>query len=196
MKKPTDGKDEDAVFKWVQNTPLKTIKKQRIKTLKSMRVNLIKEVRQVGRALQWVDTIITMKQDEQDGKNSMKHKLTQDEKKYIENRIESAALTLRRLPNDQRGGYNNTWPDMKYSSAEIEEMDKKRTYIRPNQQDVSEMEEVLFEWMKWLTKEERKLVWQRAERMPWKEICKGMGFSRTKVWGLYMKALKKIGAKL
>ena len=50
-----------AVFKWVQHRPVGQMKKLDDSQLTNLREMLIKEVREVGRALQWVDGIIKLK---------------------------------------------------------------------------------------------------------------------------------------
>jgi len=59
-----------AVFKWVQHRPVGQLKKLDDKNLADLREMLIKEVREVGRALQWVDGIVKLKAIEQEKKNS------------------------------------------------------------------------------------------------------------------------------
>ena len=54
-------KKYDAVFKWVQYTPIGNIKKLNDEDLIQIRQDLIKEVREVGRALQWVEGIVKLK---------------------------------------------------------------------------------------------------------------------------------------
>ncbi len=51
----------EAVFKWVQHTPVGQLKTLEDSKLSQLREELIKEVRSVGRALQWVDGIIKLK---------------------------------------------------------------------------------------------------------------------------------------
>ena len=51
----------EAVFKWVQHTPVGQLKTLEDSKLSELREELIKEVRSVGRALQWVDGIIKLK---------------------------------------------------------------------------------------------------------------------------------------
>jgi len=58
--------------------------------------------------------------------------------------------------------------------------------------DITQMEEVLFIWMRWLEVEERRLVWRRSERVRWKQICAELGIGRTKAWEIYRCALGKI----
>ena len=57
---------DSAVFKLVQHTPVGQLKNMDDKNLTELRAMLIKEVREVGRALQWVDGIIKLKDIERD----------------------------------------------------------------------------------------------------------------------------------
>ena len=61
---------DSAVFKLVQKTPVGQLKKLDDKDLTDLRERLIKEVREVGRALQWVDGIIKLKVIEQEKQDS------------------------------------------------------------------------------------------------------------------------------
>jgi hypothetical protein len=116
--------------------------------------------------------------------------------KYVEDRIHEAARTLRRLPEERVQGYFSTWPKIKRDEMEILQMEKEPMRIRPSMDDITEMEEVLFVWLRWLEVDERKLVWQRAERVRWKLICAQFGVGRTKAWEMYKCALGKIAARI
>lgn len=116
--------------------------------------------------------------------------------KYVEDRIHDAARTLRRLPEERVQGYFSTWPTIKRDEMEILQMEKESMRIRPSMDDITEMEEVLFVWLRWLEVDERKLVWQRAERVRWKLICAQFGVGRTKAWEIYKCALGKIAARI
>jgi hypothetical protein len=115
---------------------------------------------------------------------------------YVEERLRSAARTLRRLPDSKVQGYFSTWPAIIREPLEILQMEPEPMRIRPSMEDISEMEEVLFVWLKFLEPEERRLVWLRAERVRWKLICWRFGVGRTKAWEMYRTALARIGAKL
>ncbi|MAM34402.1 MAG: RNA polymerase subunit sigma [Micavibrio sp.] len=116
--------------------------------------------------------------------------------KYVEDRIHEAARTLRRLPEERVQGYFSTWPKIKRDEMEILQMEKEPMRIRPSMDDITQMEEVLFVWLRWLEVDERKLVWQRAERVRWKLICAQFGVGRTKAWEMYKCALGKIAARI
>jgi hypothetical protein len=115
---------------------------------------------------------------------------------YVEERLQSAARTLRRLPDSKVQGYFSTWPTIIREPLEILQMKPEPMRIRPSIQDITEMEEVLFVWLKFLEPEERRLVWLRAERVRWKLICGRFGVGRTKAWEIYRRALTRIAAKM
>ncbi len=119
-----------------------------------------------------------------------------DGESYVEDRIQSAARTLRRLPDVKVQGYFSTWPAIIREPMEILQMEPERMRIRPSQKDITDMEEVLFVWLKWLDPDERRLVWLRAERVRWKLICGRFGMGRTKAWEMYRRALTQIAAKI
>lgn len=121
--------------------------------------------------------------------------LTQGESE-VEERLRSAARTLRRLPNKKVQGYFSTWPTIIRDPLEILQMEPEKMRVTPSNADITKMEEVLFVWLKWLEPEERRLVWLRAERVRWKLICGRFGVGRTKAWEMYRRALASIAAKL
>ena len=55
-----------AMFKWVQHQPVGELKVLSDGGLQEIRETLVKEVREVGRALQWIDGIIKLKAIERD----------------------------------------------------------------------------------------------------------------------------------
>lgn len=118
-----------------------------------------------------------------------------EKQSYAQERLNKAALTLHRLPNDRIQSYPNFWPQICHDPLEIAQMEAKLR-IRPSAQDISQMEEVLFVWLPKLEPFERKLVWKRAERVNWKRICVEFGVGRTKAWEMYRCALGKIAVHL
>lgn len=107
-------------------------------------------------------------------------------------RFKEAVRTIKKLPPVSAKGYFNAWPDIVYNKAEIRQMDKKTKFLPATAEAISRMEEVL-EWLNLLkTTEERKIVWMRAEGVPWEEITKTFGFSRVTASKKYKNALEKI----
>lgn len=114
----------------------------------------------------------------------------------ISDRLEEAVRTLRRLPKQRLKGHFNSWPQVIRSSIEIQNAAKTPMRLPPpSSAAISRMDEC-FEWILWLDDEtERRIVWLRAERVYWKQICARVGFSRTKAWEIHTMALLKIATR-
>ena len=89
-----------------------------------------------------------------------------------------------------------SWAAKVPDCGEILQMETEYRLGPPLPEQINEMEEVLFTWLKWLEPDERRLVWLRAERVRWKVICHRFRVGRTKAWEMYGAALGKILAKL
>ena len=115
----------------------------------------------------------------------------------IADRFEEAAKTLRRLPPVMVKGYFNTWPQIKRTAEEV--MQAEKDLVRrgpPSAEAVSRMDETI-QWIFLLDDEdERRLIWLRAERVQWKQICWRIGCGRTKAWQMWVMALLKIVTRL
>lgn len=109
----------------------------------------------------------------------------------IKDRLESAAYTMKLLPPVKAQGYKSCMPDIIYTPQEIAFMDRRPIRPRPTQEQITQMDEVL-KWLEILEPAERKLVWKRAERIPWKLLCREYGCTRINLWYRYDKALLKL----
>ena len=109
----------------------------------------------------------------------------------IKNRIESAVYTMKLLPPAKAQGYRLTKLDIIYTSQEFVLMDKKTIKVRPTSEQITQMDEVL-EWLEVLEPWERKLVWKRGARVPWKVLSYEFGLHRSNLCRHYEKALVKI----
>jgi hypothetical protein len=79
-------------------------------------------------------------------------------------------------------------------------MDEKWEYVEhvafevcPSSGDLAEQ---TFDWVLWLEEDERRLVWSRAARVPWKQITVKNACDRTTAWQRHKLALTKIAARL
>ena len=115
----------------------------------------------------------------------------------IADRFEEAVKTLRRMPPVIIKGYFNTWPPIVRTI--VEQMQAEREPLRrgpPSPEAISRMEETI-QWIFLLDDEdERRLIWLRAERVHWKQICWRIGCGRTKAWQMWVMALLKIVTRL
>lgn len=115
--------------------------------------------------------------------------------KDVAEHFEEAILTLKRLPPVKVQGYFNLWPDMLYSEAEILQMEKLPLRLRAAPDAITRLEQT-FEWMQWITVEERKLIWKRAARVRWKAICWELSCDRSTAWRKWVTACLKIAQRL
>jgi hypothetical protein len=114
----------------------------------------------------------------------------------VEARFEEAAFTLRRLPDSRVPGYFNTWPQIVRSAYEAFGWERARMpRIAPAPEAISRMEET-FTWLSWLDPEDARIVWLRAENVPWKPICWRVGLSRKTAWERWVAALMTVSNRL
>lgn len=106
--------------------------------------------------------------------------------------LETAAYVDRLLPAVRAPKYRCCMPEIIYTQQEIAFMDRRPVKPHPTQEQVSLWEKVMLEWLSLLTVDEKKLVWKRANRIPWKLLCREFGVSRQQLWLKYDKALTKI----
>jgi len=115
----------------------------------------------------------------------------------IENRMEAAARTLRRLPNPPGStprGYGSGWPEYVQEQGAYGYHDA-RVRVVPSARDIKEMEEC-FEWLSWLGPADARIVWSRAEGMRWRQIGIRVGCVRQTAWRRWVTALVTISKKL
>jgi hypothetical protein len=114
----------------------------------------------------------------------------------ITDRFEEAAQTLKRLPPVRVQGYSSTWPEIVRTVMEQLQADRLPMRLGPPLPDaISRMEETI-NWVFWLEEDERRLVWLRAARVPWRPICWQLGCGRTKAWQMWTIALLKVATRL
>ena len=104
-------------------------------------------------------------------------------------RLTEAADALARLPAERARGFYDLWPRL---------VGRPCRYVRPAAaapEAIDRMDEAL-RWLCWLDDEERRLVWLRAEGLPWKRITHRMGIGRTTASQRWTTALLKISVRL
>jgi len=95
----------------------------------------------------------------------------------VEERIEEAVDTLRRLPEKQLQIVRSSWP--KFLQDCDDACDTEPAPLRrgpPVSAAIDRMDETL-EWLRWLPAEDAKLVWARAEGTTWKVLSWRFGYS-------------------
>jgi hypothetical protein len=107
----------------------------------------------------------------------------------VARRLEEAADVLARLPDDRVHGLYDLWPKLVGESSR---------HARPAAappEAIDRMDEALG-WLMWLEHEERRLVWLRAQGVPWKRITHWLGIGRTTAWQRCTTALLQIAVRL
>ena len=113
----------------------------------------------------------------------------------VADHLEEAFRTLRKLPPVKVQGYFGTWPQILRSAREIAAMEPEPMRVWPSAAAITRLEQT-FDWVLWIEESERKLVWSRAARVPWKVIAGEMGCDRTTAWRRWQLALTTIAARL
>jgi hypothetical protein len=103
----------------------------------------------------------------------------------IEDRLEAAALTLRRLPDPSGSGpkgYGSSWPDYVRDARHAYGYHEARMRIVPSAQEIAQMEEAIG-WLARLScPDDRHILWMRADGYRWKAICWRLGMARATAW--------------
>lgn len=99
----------------------------------------------------------------------------------IADRLEAAAVTLRRLPNPSGSGargYGSSWPDVVQDARHAYGYHETRMRVVPSARDIELMEEALG-WLSLISDPlDRRIVWMRAEAHRWRTICIRVGLVR------------------
>ena len=107
----------------------------------------------------------------------------------VAERLEEAVDVLARLPEERVRGLYDLWPRMigaRCAGAQA---------AAPVPEAIDRMDEALV-WLAWLQRDERYIVWLRAEGVPWKRITHRLGMGRTTAWERFSRALLKISVRL
>ncbi|QYX57995.1 hypothetical protein K1T73_06355 [Roseovarius sp. SCSIO 43702] len=95
----------------------------------------------------------------------------------VQDRLELAADVFAQLPAVKPQGYFNAWPEYFHTFADQVGQEPRMRRPRPSPRQITEAEEAML-WLRWLEKDDARLVWLRANRTPWKPICWELGISR------------------
>lgn len=113
----------------------------------------------------------------------------------VADRFSEAARTAHRLPPVRVQGYFNSWPTIQRMPWENLGTEPCTIRFAPDPAAVDRMLQAM-QWILWLEVEQRHLVWMRAERYRWKEICHRLGCDRTTAWRRWQAALLLVASRL
>ena len=110
----------------------------------------------------------------------------------IKSDLEIAAYVERLMPPVRPPKYRCCMPDIIYTPQEIAFIDRRPVPPRPTQEQIAIWEKVVLKWLPALEPEEVRLVWKRANHIPWKLLCREFGADRVTIWRKYDRALSKL----
>ena len=113
----------------------------------------------------------------------------------VADRFHEAAVTARRLPPVKVQGYASYWPDIHRQSWEGYADERIVLRFAASPAAIDRFGETV-RWLRWLDEEQRRLVWLRAQYVPWREICARTGLIRKTAWRHWQHALVLIVAHL
>ena len=118
------------------------------------------------------------------------------EEETVAERLAEAAETMKRLPSVKPKGYIGSWPTIIQEFWEAYGWNDMEVRLGPpSSYSIDRMDESLA-WLRWLEPDEVRMVWLRAEDVPWKVIGKRFGCDRTTAWRRWKYAIIKIIARL
>lgn len=116
----------------------------------------------------------------------------------IEDRMDEAALTLRRIPNPPGSGpkgYGQSWPEYVHEAKHAYGYNEARMRVIPNAAEIQRMDECI-DWLRFVSPDDARIVWLRAEGWRWRHICIQAGCVRQTAWRRWAAALLTIANHL
>lgn len=111
--------------------------------------------------------------------------------------LEEAASIHRRLPTVRVPGYHTLWPEALRDDWErLYDLSNGRSRLGPPMPSEVTYHESVMEWLRWLDPETQKVVWMRANRIPWKVLQEAFGKGKTSLWHQRNGGLQRIAAIL
>jgi hypothetical protein len=111
--------------------------------------------------------------------------------KMVEARLEEAAGILQRLPEEKLRGMKSNWPETLPSREDYDLATAKQRLGPPSPEAIDQMDEAM-EWLRWLEPEDIRLLWFRAEKIPWKIIMRQFGLARSTITARWKSAVSQI----
>lgn len=114
----------------------------------------------------------------------------------IEQRLKSAAITVRAIPSGAEDLTKETqgWPDCVLITLESARSDQAARRLAPTPEALEDMR-VAIAWLGKLDPEEADLVWLRADGNPWRVVSQKTGCVRPKAWERWKAAIAKIARR-
>ena len=115
--------------------------------------------------------------------------------KMVADRLEEATATLKRLPDEKLCQMKSNWPETIPTWGDYGD-EKTRVRMGPPSPDAIDRMDETLSWLQWLEPDQVRLVWARAEKIPWKLIMRQSGKARSTLSAWWMSALCQVAAIL
>lgn len=117
--------------------------------------------------------------------------------KMVEAYLKDAAAVMRSLPPVKVQGYFSTWPDTGDDGTWFKagEAEDRKPRFRPTPRQIDQAFYVL-EWLRWPSLMERKIMWDRANKVPWKVMEHSYQSARSTLWRHQAHGLMWVVARL
>ncbi|KRB08049.1 hypothetical protein ASD86_09650 [Lysobacter sp. Root690] len=106
----------------------------------------------------------------------------------VADRFQEAAVTARRLPAAKMQGYAAYWPDIQRQSWEGYADERIVLRFAASPGAIDRFGETV-RWLRWLDGQQRRLIWLRAQHVPWREVSARTGLIRKTAWRHWQHAL-------
>jgi hypothetical protein len=116
--------------------------------------------------------------------------------KLVEARLEEAADTLRRLPEQRVQACRSGWPQIIREFHDAYGCEPARLRLGPPSAVAIDRMDQTLAWLRWLEPDDARIVWLRACGVRWKPICYRFGVSRDTAWRHWLAAIITIGDHL
>lgn len=111
-------------------------------------------------------------------------------------RYREAWIISRRVPSGLQLGYSASWPEFNPNRWEVYHAEGVKAKPTPVSADAVDRMVECMRWLRWLSEDERELVWMRASGMSWREIAGAAGKPRTTVYRYWHRALLQVTLSL
>jgi len=95
----------------------------------------------------------------------------------VQDRLELAAGVMRQMPGVMPQSFFRACAEYFHSFADKVGQEPQMRRPRPSPRQITQAEEAML-WLRWLEKDDARIVWLRANGRPWKPICWELGMSR------------------
>lgn len=113
----------------------------------------------------------------------------------VADRFQEAAVTARRLPPAKVQGYASFWPDIQRQSWEGYADERIVLRFAASPGAIDRFGETV-RWMRWLDQQQRRLIWLRAQHVPWREVTARTGLIRKTAWRHWQHSLAIVTVQL